>query len=126
MNGRRHTLVKRHERHVSRKVPRGGRFFAQGGNLSAQIPFLCPAKRRAEQPIGWKSISQMANEKDSPTPAGAGGKAKAGAGRQGPDGTVERAIGSRLRAYYDELAREPVPDRFVDLLKRLDDDGASS
>jgi hypothetical protein len=83
-------------------------------------------KRRAEQPIGWKSISQMANEKDSPTPEAAGGKAKAGPRRQGPDGTVERAIGSRLRAYYDELAREPVPDRFVDLLKRLDDDGPSS
>ena len=43
------------------------------------------------------------------------GKAK-GPRRQGADGTVERAIGSRLRAYYDELAREPVPDRFVDLL----------
>jgi len=35
-------------------------------------------------------------------------------------GTVEKAIGSRLRAYYDEVAKEPVPDRFLDLLKRLD------
>jgi hypothetical protein len=35
-------------------------------------------------------------------------------------GSVERAIGSRLRAYYDEVAREPVPDRFVELLKQLD------
>jgi hypothetical protein len=68
----------------------------------------------------------MANEKDSPPPEAAGGKAKAGPRRQGADGTVERAIGSRLRAYYDELAREPVPDRFVDLLKRLDDDGQNS
>ena len=33
---------------------------------------------------------------------------------------VEKAIGSRLRAFYDEVAREPVPDRFVELLKRLD------
>jgi Anti-sigma factor NepR len=38
------------------------------------------------------------------------------------DGSVEKAIGSRLRAYYDEVAREPVPDRFVTLLKRLDDE----
>jgi hypothetical protein len=45
------------------------------------------------------------------------GKSRAG------DSSVERAIGSRLRAYYDEVAREPVPDRFVNLLKRLDDDG---
>ena len=41
---------------------------------------------------------------------------------RGGDSSVERAIGSRLRAYYDEVAREPVPERFVDLLKRLDDD----
>lgn len=33
---------------------------------------------------------------------------------------VEKAIGSRLRAFYDEVAREPVPDRFLELLKRLD------
>ena len=38
------------------------------------------------------------------------------------DSSVERAIGSRLRAFYDEVAREPVPERFVELLKRLDDD----
>lgn len=36
------------------------------------------------------------------------------------DGSVQAAIGNRLRAYYDEVAREPVPERFVDLLKRLD------
>jgi hypothetical protein len=40
---------------------------------------------------------------------------------RGADNAVERAIGSRLRAYYDEVAREPVPDRFVELLKQLDD-----
>lgn len=73
------------------------------------------------RPAGRKSNTEMANEKDS-SARGAGGPAKAGARKQGTDGTVERAIGSRLRAYYDELSREPVPDRFVDLLKRLDDD----
>jgi hypothetical protein len=41
---------------------------------------------------------------------------------RGGDSSVERAIGSRLRAYYDEVAREPVPDRFVNLLKQLDDE----
>ncbi|MBN8994424.1 MAG: hypothetical protein J0H63_10285 [Rhizobiales bacterium] len=64
----------------------------------------------------------MTKDKDSPQPGMARGKAKGGG--QGTDSSVERAIGSRLRAYYDELAREPVPDRFVDLLKRLDDDSA--
>jgi len=37
------------------------------------------------------------------------------------DGAVEKAIGNRLRAYYDEMAKQPVPDRFLDLLKQLDD-----
>jgi hypothetical protein len=67
----------------------------------------------------------MANEKDPPAKEAPRGRAKPGGRRQGADGAVERAIGSRLRAYYDELAREPVPDRFVDLLKRLDNDKSS-
>lgn len=29
-------------------------------------------------------------------------------------------IGKRLRDYYDEVAAQPVPDRFLDLLKQLD------
>lgn len=37
------------------------------------------------------------------------------------DGSVQAAIGNRLRAYYDEVAREPVPERFLDLLKHLDE-----
>jgi hypothetical protein len=36
------------------------------------------------------------------------------------DSSVQAAIGNRLRAYYDNVAKEPVPDRFVELLKRLD------
>jgi hypothetical protein len=44
-------------------------------------------------------------------------------GKARGDSSVERAIGSRLRAFYDEVAREPVPERFVELLKRLDEDG---
>ncbi len=42
------------------------------------------------------------------------------------DNSAERAIGNRLRAYYDEVAAEPVPDRFLDLLKRLDSGGSKS
>ena len=29
-------------------------------------------------------------------------------------------IGRRLRDYYDEVARQPVPDRFLDLLNQLE------
>lgn len=30
------------------------------------------------------------------------------------------AIGRRLKAYYDDVASEPVPDRFMSLLDKLD------
>lgn len=36
---------------------------------------------------------------------------------------VRKAIGDKLRALYDEVAQEPVPDRFTDLLKRLEAGG---
>jgi Anti-sigma factor NepR len=29
-------------------------------------------------------------------------------------------IGSRLRDYYDDVAKQPVPDRFMDLLMQLE------
>ena len=29
-------------------------------------------------------------------------------------------IGRRLRDYFDEVAKQPVPDRFVELLNQLD------
>jgi hypothetical protein len=33
---------------------------------------------------------------------------------------VSDLIGQRLRNYYDEVASEPIPDRFMDLLNQLD------
>jgi Anti-sigma factor NepR len=29
-------------------------------------------------------------------------------------------IGRRLREYYDDVAKQPVPDRFAELLRKLD------
>jgi Anti-sigma factor NepR len=34
-------------------------------------------------------------------------------------------IGQRLRNFYDEIAKQPVPDRFLDLLSRLEAKDAS-
>lgn len=34
---------------------------------------------------------------------------------------VTDLIGQRLRKYYDEVAEQPVPDRFLDLLDKLDE-----
>lgn len=38
----------------------------------------------------------------------------------GPDPVVEEAIGRQLRKLYDEVASEPVPDRFAELLRQLE------
>ena len=37
-----------------------------------------------------------------------------------PDLGANAAIGKRLKAYYDDVASEPVPDRFLSLLDALD------
>lgn len=36
------------------------------------------------------------------------------------DRAIQERIGDHLRAMYDDLIQQPVPDRFVDLLNRLD------
>ncbi|HUJ03366.1 MAG TPA: NepR family anti-sigma factor [Rhizomicrobium sp.] len=32
----------------------------------------------------------------------------------------QRALGRELRRMYDDVAKEPVPDEFVELLRRID------
>jgi hypothetical protein len=38
----------------------------------------------------------------------------------GLDGEIRKHIGRMLKATYDEVAHEPVPDKFLDLLKQLE------
>lgn len=38
------------------------------------------------------------------------------------DAVVGSAIGQKLRKLYSEIASEPVPDRFADLLRQLEKD----
>ena len=35
--------------------------------------------------------------------------------------TRQRAIGRELRRMYDEVAKEPVPNEFLELLRKIDD-----
>jgi len=42
-------------------------------------------------------------------------------GRLGRD--VQAKIGNQLRAIYDDIVKEGVPDRFAELLQRLEDKG---
>ena len=36
---------------------------------------------------------------------------------------TQRRIGTHLRALYDSVVQQPIPDRFRDLIARLEDDG---
>lgn len=36
------------------------------------------------------------------------------------DARLEEMIGAKLRLFYDDLLREPVPDRFMELILKLD------
>jgi hypothetical protein len=37
------------------------------------------------------------------------------------DEHIQRRIGTKLRSYYDELLNAPIPDKFVELLVKLDE-----
>jgi len=65
---------------------------------------------------GAAEAPAAAPETDAP-PAGDGDGALA---RDGADLGTSSAIGRRLKAYYDDVASEPVPDRFLMLLEALD------
>jgi hypothetical protein len=39
------------------------------------------------------------------------------------DRSIQRRIGDQLRAMYDDLVQQPVPDRFAELLTRLEQSG---
>jgi len=39
---------------------------------------------------------------------------------------IQARIGHQLRAMYDDVVRHGVPDRFADLVRKLDEPGAQS
>ncbi|ODN72094.1 hypothetical protein A6302_00609 [Methylobrevis pamukkalensis] len=42
--------------------------------------------------------------------------------RPGLPADAQNVIGRKLKAMYDEVVQQPVPDRFLDLLAKLDAD----
>jgi hypothetical protein len=47
---------------------------------------------------------------------------KSAPGKQGGlNAEIQSRIGHQLRAMYDDVVRQGVPDRFADLIKKLDD-----
>ena len=49
----------------------------------------------------------------------AAGKPRVGGGR-GLDARSQEAIGRSLKAHYEDLVRAPVPDKFLEMLDRLE------
>ena len=49
----------------------------------------------------------------------AAAKPRVGAGR-GLDARSQEAIGRSLKAHYEDLVRAPVPDKFLEMLDRLE------
>lgn len=45
---------------------------------------------------------------------------------QSPQQVVKDAVSSKLKAYYDDISRQDVPQRFLDLLQDLDKAGEGS
>jgi len=37
------------------------------------------------------------------------------------DEHIQRRIGAKLRSYYDDLLNEPIPEKFIELLVKLDE-----
>jgi hypothetical protein len=44
----------------------------------------------------------------------------------GLNSEIQSRIGHQLRAMYDDVVRQGVPDRFADLIRKLDEPGAKA
>ena len=55
-----------------------------------------------------------------------GGPASTGGGRKRSPAAATDAVGRKLKASYGELLREPIPDKFMQLLQQLDEGEAHS
>ncbi len=63
----------------------------------------------------------MANEDDRQSNDSGPGRDPRGAGQGAPPAAdVHAYIGRQLRAVYDDVAKQPVPDRFLELMKQLE------
>ena len=58
-------------------------------------------------------------------PAGDGPGDRPKATRGGLNDQTQQRIGNHLRAYYDSVVQQAIPDRFRDLIARLDDETQS-
>jgi hypothetical protein len=83
-------------------------------------------KPPAPKPEGAAPAPEAANQEDIEGAMEATAEARPEGGEETPARPKKRAanvkdhIGRQLRALYNEVASQPVPDRFMELLDRLD------
>jgi len=70
-----------------------------------------PARPRPGQQKRRMKVPSSSNTDETDTPSAA-------AAKLGPD--LQAHIGRQLRSMYDEVLKEPVPDRLRDLLQQLE------
>ena len=97
------------------------------------IPSVIARKQVYGYCQGWLSLYKVWDGKGNQMTGDNGNKlarAVLGASTNGKLGTdpkldsgSQKRIGDQLRAMYDELMQQPVPDRFRDLLDQLDKNG---
>jgi hypothetical protein len=91
----------------------------------------------SEEKKAYSSAAYGADEPKHAAPTGGGKPPAASAGGEDPDapvdgerpqgqGVLPGILGKQLRAAYGELLNSPVPDRFNDLLKKLQQSEASA
>lgn len=65
-----------------------------------------------------RSTKALMASADNPTPDGASKGREPAASRMKPQ--VQEHIGRQLRAVYDDVLKQPLPDRFRELMEKLD------
>jgi hypothetical protein len=78
--------------------------------------------KRRDQPMARKDLYGPNNGESKRPPMAkdsAATKPRVGGGR-GLDARSQEAIGRSLKAHYEDLVRAPVPDKFLEMLDRLE------
>lgn len=74
--------------------------------------------RRRKTPAATKSMDRTAEGRDTPRPEGALREVD-----DGLSANLQAHIGRHVRAMFDEVAREPIPERLLRLLNDLEQSG---
>ena len=85
------------------------------GSLRGEKAGRGGAARRGGNAMADKIKRAVAKREASATPSPASPRKPA------PDPAINEHIGSQLKAMYDEVVAQPIPDYLLELLNRLDD-----